>query len=33
MSLSKRLEEYVRACFSGIWVMSHEHADAIQEMS
>jgi ATPase family associated with various cellular activities (AAA) len=33
MSLSKRLEEYVRACFSGIWVVSHEHADAIQEMS
>ncbi len=32
MSLSKRLEEYVRACFSGIWITSHEHVDAIQEI-
>lgn len=32
MSLSKRLEEYVRACFSGIWICSHEHADAINEI-
>ncbi|MCO8123389.1 AAA family ATPase [Stieleria sp. TO1_6] len=33
MSLSKRLEEYVRACFSGIWISSHEHVDAILEIS
>ena len=29
MSLSERLGEYVRACFSGIWIESHEHQDAI----
>ena len=33
MSLSKRMEEYVRACFSGIWITSHEHVDAIDEIS
>ena len=33
MSLSERLEEYVRAAFSGIWVTSHEHTDAIQEIA
>ena len=33
MSLSKRLEEYARACFSGIWITSHEHLDAVQEIS
>lgn len=32
MSLSMRLEEYVRAAFSGIWITSHEHADAIREI-
>ncbi len=32
MSLSQRLEEYVRAAFSGIWITSHEHVDAIQEI-
>lgn len=32
MSLSQRLEEYVRAAFSGIWIASHEHVDAIQEI-
>lgn len=29
MSLTKRLGEYVRACFSGIWVTSHDHQDAL----
>ena len=29
MSLTERLGEYVRACFSGIWVTSHEHQDAL----
>src|SRR5690606_16537550 len=29
MSLSEKLDEYVRACFSGIWIESHEHQDAI----
>lgn len=29
MSLSVKLDEYIRACFSGIWIESHEHQDAI----
>lgn len=29
MSLTERLGEYVRACFSGIWIESHEHQDAL----
>ena len=29
MSLTERLAEYVRACFSGIWIISHEHQDAL----
>lgn len=33
MTLSETLDEYVRACFSGIWIQSHEHADAIQEIA
>ena len=32
MSLSERLLEYVRACFTGIWIESHEHDDALAEM-
>ena len=32
MSLSQRLEEYVRAAFSGIWITSDEHVDAIREI-
>ena len=27
MTLSERLSEYVRACFTGIWVRSFEHDD------
>ena len=33
MSLSKTLAEYVSACFTGLWVESHEHDDALREMS
>ena len=33
MPLSERLSEYVRACFTGIWIESHEHEDAIQEIA
>ena len=33
MSLRHRLSEYVRACFTGIWIESHEHQDAIAEMA
>jgi hypothetical protein len=32
MTLSERLSEYVRAAFSGIWVQSHEHDDAVAEI-
>lgn len=32
MSLSERLSEYVRAAFSGVWIQSHEHDDALMEM-
>jgi hypothetical protein len=33
MTLTHRLAEYIRACFTGIWIESHEHADAIMEMA
>jgi len=33
MTLTQRLDEYVRACFSGIWIESHEHQDAIREIA
>ena len=33
MTLSERLSEYVRAAFSGIWVQSHEHDDAVAEIA
>lgn len=33
MTLSERLSEYVRAAFSGVWVQSHEHDDAIAEIA
>ena len=33
MSLSQRIDEYVRACFTGIWIRSHEHVDALQELT
>jgi ATPase family associated with various cellular activities (AAA) len=33
MTLSQRLTEYVRACFTGIWIQSHEHDDALAEIS
>ncbi|PQO28940.1 AAA family ATPase [Blastopirellula marina] len=29
MTLTQRLGEYVRACFSGLWIESHEHQDAL----
>jgi len=32
MTLSERLSEYVRACFTGIWIESHEHEDALAEI-
>src|SRR6516165_9146709 len=33
MSLAERLLEYVSACFTGIWIESHEHADALAEIA
>jgi len=33
MTLAKRLSEYIRAAFSGIYVRSHEHDDAIAEIA
>ena len=33
MSLRNRLAEYVRACFTGIWIESHEHQDALAEIA
>lgn len=29
MTLTERLSEYVRACFTGVWIESHEHQDAL----
>ncbi len=33
MTLSERLVEYVSACFTGLWVQSHEHEDALIEIA
>ena len=33
MTLTQRLSEYIRACFTGIWITSHEHEDAIAEIA
>ena len=32
MFLRNRVRELVDACFSGIWIESHEHHDAIAEL-
>ena len=33
MTLSERICEFVRACFTGIWIESHEHDDATAELA
>ena len=33
MTLSERLVEYVSACFTGIWIQSAEHEDALREIA
>ena len=33
MQLSQQLAEYVRACFAGVWIESHEHEDAALEIA
>ncbi len=33
MSLSAQLAEYISACFTGLWIQSHEHEDALREIA
>lgn len=33
MTLGERLQELISACFTGIWVQSHEHDDALLEIA
>lgn len=33
MSLAERLAEYVRACFTALWIESYEHDDALAEIA
>ena len=33
MSLSRQLVEYISACFTGLWIQSHEHEDALAEIA
>jgi len=33
MSLSQQLSEYNSACFTGLWIQSHEHDDALTEIA
>ncbi|NLX98605.1 MAG: AAA family ATPase [Rhodopirellula sp.] len=33
MSLTQRLTEYIAACFTGLWIQSHEHDDALAEIA
>src|SRR3954447_5843713 len=33
MTLTDSLQEYIAAAFSGIWIESHEHEDALQEIA
>ena len=33
MTLSERLMEYVSACFTGLWIQSFEHEDALREIA
>src|SRR4051794_11652568 len=33
MELSTQLREYIAACFSGLWIESFEHDDAIAEIA
>jgi hypothetical protein len=33
MTLTQRLAEYIRACFTGLWIESHEHQDALTEIA
>jgi hypothetical protein len=33
MPLAARFVEHVRACFTGLWIVSHEHPDALTEIA
>ncbi len=33
MTLTQTLTEYIRACFTGLWIESREHVDAVAEIS
>ena len=33
MPLTEQLADYVRACFTGIWIQSHEHEDALRDVA
>ncbi|MGA2255893.1 MAG: AAA family ATPase [Thermoguttaceae bacterium] len=33
MTLTHRLLEYISACFTGLWITSHEHDDALAEIA
>jgi hypothetical protein len=33
VSLTSQLSEYIAACFTGLWVQSHEHDDALAEIA
>jgi hypothetical protein len=33
MTLALQLREYIQACFTAIWIESHEHADALAEIA
>lgn len=33
MTLREPLSEHIRACFTGLWIESHEHADALHEIA
>ena len=33
MSLTQSLQEYISACFTGLWITSHEHDDALREIA
>ena len=33
MPLAQQLAEYISACFTGLWIESHEHEDALREIA
>ena len=33
MTLSERLKEFIAACFTGLWIESHEHDNALLEFA